>query len=367
MRVAQLVDSLDPGGTERVAVQIANGLAQRGLESHLLTGRRDGALGQEVASSVHRHCLERRHRLSPKTVVRLARYLGQHRIDVLHAHSTSLFLAAAAALLQPRTRIVWHDHYGSAASEPRNHRIYALAARRVDAVVSVNRDLQRWATDDLGVPSASVHYLANWISPRPVIEETSTLAGATGGRIVCVANLRPQKAHDVLLKAFDAVRASHPKASLSLVGAGLEGEHGRALQSEVARLELTGTVHFLGVQRDVPSLLDQADVGVLSSLSEGLPLALLEYGQAALPTVVTAVGDCDQVVEHEVSGLLVEPGNETALAEALVRLLKEPETASAFGRKLRRKVEEAHSPEAGFDRLEGIYGTLTEAPTRVAA
>ena len=148
------------------------------------------------------------------------------------------------------------------------------------------------------------------------------MPGKPGRRIVCVANFRPQKDHPNLLNAMAMVKDSVPDAHLLLAGEAADDDYKAGLAARIAELGLEGNVTWLGARRDVPAILAQCDVGVLSSRSEGLPLALLEYGAAGLATVATAVGESAEVLGSGASGVLVPPGCPEALANAIIRLLE---------------------------------------------
>ncbi|MCP4658262.1 MAG: glycosyltransferase, partial [bacterium] len=105
--VLHLIDTLDPGGAERVAVNLVNHLPRNRYRTYLGTTRRDGVLAAQVAADVGRLRLNRRRRFSPWAAAKLVRFLRTHRIAILHAHSTSVFIAALAARFSPGTRLVW--------------------------------------------------------------------------------------------------------------------------------------------------------------------------------------------------------------------------------------------------------------------
>jgi glycosyltransferase involved in cell wall biosynthesis len=111
----------------------------------------------------------------------------------------------------------------------------------------------------------------------------------------------------------------------------------------------------LGVRRDVYAILKACDIGVLSSACEGLPLALIEYGMAALPAVATNVGQCGEVLDEGRAGILVASASPEPLAEALLSLLKSPERRLALGKQLHRRVKERYSADAVMKQVCQIY------------
>jgi glycosyltransferase involved in cell wall biosynthesis len=335
--VLHLVDTLEPGGTERVAVNLVNHLSRERFRPYLGTTRREGALASEVLPDVGRLSLNRSRTLDLGALRRLVAFVRENRISIVHAHSSSLFLAA----LLPGVRIVWHDHFGR--EEDRPAWLWRPPARRAAAVVAVSEDLARWSRHRLGVEAV---YLPNFV-PEVLVGPVPDLPGTPGRRVVCVANLRAQKDHLTLLRAIAHV----PEAHLLLAGADVEPAYAARVRSEA--VALGDRVTFLGSRSDIPDLLRGCDVGVLASASEGFPLSLLEYGRAGLAAVATRVGQCPEVLDG--AGILVPPGDPGALAEALLALLGDPARREELGERLCRRVRERYSASAVMERLEAVY------------
>lgn len=366
--VVQLIDSLDAGGAERVAVDLANHLPRERFRPLLCATRRGGPLEAQLRDDVELVVLGRRGRFDPGAIVRLARWLRRHRVGVVHAHSSSLFIGLVASRLaglgRRRPQVVWHDHYGAVA--PRPVRLFGPAARRAAAVVAVSRPLAAWSRDQLGVPEERVLYLPNFtpgVGPggeRPA--PATDLPGDASSRVVAVANLRPQKDHPTLIDAWARVVDAHADAHLLLVGTGSDPQLEAHLRRRVDERGLGDRVTFLGHRPDVPAVLAASAVGVLSSTSEGLPLALLEYGAAGLAAVATRVGQCPEVLDDGAAGLLVPPAEPTALADALIALLGDPERRRELGRRLLRRVESSYNAEVTLATLTALYDRLLHRP-----
>lgn len=337
VNVLHLVDTLEPGGTERVAVNLVNHLSRERFRPFLGTTRREGALASEVLPDVGRLSLNRSRTLDLGALRRLVAFVRENEIAIVHAHSSSLFLAA----LLPGVPVVWHDHFGR--EEDRPTWLWGPPARRAAAVVAVSEALARWSRERLGVEAV---YLPNFV-PDVLAGPVPDLPGSPGRRVVCVANLRAQKDHLTLLRAIDRV----PEAHLLLVGADVEPAYAARVREEAG-----DRVTFLGSRMDVPDLLRGCDVGVLSSMSEGFPLSLLEYGRAGLAAVATRVGQCPEVLDG--AGILVPPGDPGALADALAALLRDPARRKEMGERLCRRVRERYSASAVMERLEAVYHTV---------
>ena len=354
----QVCDTLAAGGQERVALNIANLLPGDCYQSHLCTTRADGPLAGAVAPGVGRLCLQRTGRFDSQAVRHMVEYIRAHDVRILHAHGTSLFFAVWAAAYPPRPAVVWHDHFGRYATEDRPAWLYRLAAQRTAGVLAVSEPLANWARQQLRMPTERVWYVPNFVCVPPANLPALALPGTAGYRIVCVANLRPEKDHGNLLAAMKFVVAQVPAAHLLLVGNGNDPAYQDRLQRMMQADSLAGHVTWLGPRTDVPAVLNECDVGVLSSASEGMPLALIEYGMAGLPVVATRVGQCAEVLDAGQAGLLVPPGAPDELGAALVRLLRDLELRATLGRQLQARVFRCYSAEAVLHQIEGAYETI---------
>ncbi len=358
--VLHVTDSLDAGGAERMAVNLANGLAVERFRTALCTTRHAGVLAADARSDIDQLALGRRRRHEdPAAVLRLAAYLRRNRIDVVHAHGTSLFISAAACLLAARTHLVWHDHLGADPEARRSRRLaYRLACTQVDHVLAVSRTLAAWDERELGIPREAITMMPNFVVAGSSPCRPASLPGTDGHRIACVANLRAQKDHLLLIDALADVVAVDPAVHALLLGAPVDPAVAEAVRARIAEHDLGGHVHLLGTRTDVAAVLSTCSIGVLSSRSEGFPLALLEYGSAGLAVVATEVGECPDILDHGRAGRLVPPGDRGALASALLDLLTNPVEATRLGDRLRARVTERFGADAVIGRVERIYDDL---------
>ena len=358
--VLHVTDTLAAGGAERMAVNLINELPRDRFQPYLCTTRHEGPLSREVADDVERIALARKRRVTDVLALyRLTRFLRQHSVDIIHAHGTSLFISAAARLLVPRTRLVWHDHLGATTASRRERRLlYRRAAAEVDHIITVSSLLEDWAHDELGFPAERVTTIPNFVLADDRVAEHGpppALPGVPGRRIACVANLRRQKDHLMLIRAMTLVTEAVPDAHLLLLGAPIDPAVEQSITEAIGVRGLDASITLLGARPDVAAVLAQCDLGVLSSRSEGFPLALLEYGRAGLGVAATDVGECGTILDHGRAGLLVPPGDERAMADALCGLLSDPSAAADLGHRLKRRVVDRYSAAHALERIEGIY------------
>ncbi len=360
--VMHVIDSLQRGGAERVAVNLANQLHRYGYYGYLCYTRSGGPLAELIEPEVVRVSLARRNRFDPAAVLRLARVIKNNNVGIVHAHSSSLLIARIALALVPGPQLIWHDHYGGGDSS-RPVLPYKLALKGIAGVIAVNPSLAEWAVKTLSFPRERVWYVPNFaVASSPASVFQPHLPGGPGMRIVCVANYRPQKDHLTLLQALNRVVKELPGAHLLLAGSPVDPDCVDNIHGFIRANNLGDNVTILGPVADVPSLLRVCDIGVLSSRSEGLPLALLEYGSAGLACVSTAVGQCPEVLVEGTAGILVEPGSPGELADGLLLLLRSPKLRRRLGEKLRLHVEARFGAERILRKIFRIYDQVSPVP-----
>lgn len=350
MRVLQLIDSLRPGGAEKMAVTYANALAKRIDRSFLCCTRTEGLLKKQISPEVGYLFLTKKSTLDLQAFLKLRKFVKANKIDLIQVHSSSWFLALMIKLSLPKIQLIWHDHYGRDLPR-RKARILKYASRYFDGIIAVNKDLEAWSRKNLYCKK--VRYIRNFLPEGSSSEEKVELKGGDSFKIICVANFRPQKDHLNLLRAFLILNEEHPELSLHLVGKEEKNDYAKLVREFIERNNLSEKIFFYGEQENIRSFLEQGDLGVLSSSSEGLPVALLEYGRFGLPVVCTDVGECSKVIGSV--GKLVPPNNPEALAEAIGSYFKNDTERIIDAASFQEKVVSAFSEEAVMPDLVQFY------------
>jgi glycosyltransferase involved in cell wall biosynthesis len=365
--VLHVVDALYIGGAERVAINLVNLLPRDRFAPYLCSTRAEGPLSSFVSPHVTRLCLERRGRLDPTALRQFCDFVADRDIRIVHAHASALFFARLASALSRRCSLIWHDHYGRSDFGDRPAWLYRAATRGVAGVIAVNQTLANWCSKCLRLPQERVWYIPNLVPSNEGGEEADylRLAGEPGKRLVCVANFRPQKDHPNLLRAMALATAQVPGAHLFLVGDSSDPTYVASIRAQISQLNLDGAVTYMGPRNDVPAILRGCDIGVLGSASEGLPLALLEYGRAGLAAVATSVGQCPEVLDNGHAGLLVRPGSPEDLSRAMVRLLRNGGERAQYADRFQSRVDEIYHPRRILGRVCDVYETVLRADQRL--
>lgn len=345
MRILQLVDSLDAGGAERMAVNYANVLSEKIALSAISVTRKEGALKGDIAAKVPYLFLGRKRMVDFRALRLLRRFVKINNIEWVHAHGSSFFMAVLLKITYPKLKLVWHDHNGNRTQIQNLQNFFlVLCSFFFDAVITVNRELQSWAVQKLYC--RKVLYLPNFTLPNPQENPKTLLEGNIGKRIVCLANLRHPKNHIVLIQAFYDSGLFSEGWTLHLVGKDSRDDYAETLRNEIQRKGLADVVFLLGSKTDVYHILQQADIGVLCSTYEGFPVTLLEYGLSNLAVISSDVGYCSEIITDLRTGFLFNPEEPKQLREKLLVLAHDEHLRKTFGTLLHQSVVKQFSQDA---------------------
>ena len=355
LKVIQLIDSLDTGGAEVLAVNIYNILPEYNIKSFICVTRKEGGLKDKINDNYI--FLNKKKTVDFKAVFSLRKFIKKNEINIIHAHSTSFFIAFCVKILLPNIKIVWHDHYGkSEYLQKRKIQPLKFISSWFNYVISVNSNLEKWAKENLH--TKQVEFVNNFSKIEDFNEPCTFLKGQEGKKIVNLAGFRPQKDHLNLLKAFKIVIDECPNWSLHLIGKSYKDDYYKSIINFIKENKMNNHVFIYGERSDIKNILMQSSIGVLSSKSEGLPLSLLEYGLAKLPVVVTNVGECKELIKNNDTGVLVQSENDYQLGNGILELIKHKKERNNFGDNLYKLVSSKYSSEVFFKRIIVIYQNL---------
>ena len=345
MRIVQFIDSLDAGGAERMAINYANALSKEIAFSGLIATREEGLLLSQIDDNVSYLFLRKKKKIDLRAIFRLRKYIIQNKIDFIHAHSSSFFIAVLVKFVFPQIKIIWHDHYGiSQDLSSRKRFVLKFGSLFFTGIISVNSALKDWALTTLWC--SKVIYMPNFIESSHFFKTEISLAGSAGKRIICVANLRPQKNHELLIEAAHLISKEFPEWTFHLFGKDFNDSYSASLNQKINNLKLDETVFLYGSIDNIASALKQSEIAVLPSLSEGLPLAILEYGLHSLPVVATNVGEVSKVITSKEEGFVVESNNINQFVNSIKVLIEDRNYRKQVGLNLNKQIQLNYSEES---------------------
>ncbi len=360
IRILFCIDRLIPGGTEKQLIRLIEHLDPDRFEPHLCTLKPSPLT---VASLDPRDCLEIPFRsfASPQILSNLRTFrafLREHRIDLIQTFfQDPMILAALGSIGGHRPRLIgtFRD-LGFWRTFAKRMEIRAVLPL-YDAFIANAKEVARFFNEADGIPLSKFHVVYNGVAPVGDIAP-ATLPGVGTHTVGIVANFdRPVKRVDLFIDAAKRVLDAGENVRFVLIG---DGHLRPQLVRRAEKLGISARVHFLGAVGDPASYIATLSVGVLCSDSEGLSNAILEYMAAGVPVVASNVGGNPELIQEGVTGLLVPRADSEALAEAIVRLLRDNALARTLSTAAKARVRREYSLEQFARNHERVYEQITE-------
>jgi L-malate glycosyltransferase len=367
VRVCFVIDRLSRAGTESQLLSLIRQLDRARVEPTLCLLNGGDAASQAL---LPRDCptldLGLRRLLHPAAVpaaIRLSRFWARHRTEVVQTYflDSTYFAAPLARACGIRHVVRVRNNIGYWLTA--RHRQLGKVIGRLCRITLTNSSDGRGALlAEGGLPPERVRVIENGVDLDRFPTPTPPNTGRAAVRIGAVANLRPVKNIDGLVRAAAHVCREHPRARFEVAG---EGELRADLEGQARAAGLADRFTLVGPVADVPGFLSRLDVAVLCSHSESMSNALLEYMAAGRAIVATDVGANARIVRHEREGLIVPAGDDASLAQGVCRYLRDPALAIRLGAAARRRAEDRFAREAMVLRFEEFFTSLV-FPDRLA-
>jgi glycosyltransferase involved in cell wall biosynthesis len=364
VNITHFVESLDRGGLERMVLELVKYQHRQGHRCQVVCLYSSGSLAHELDElGIAVKVCGKRRGLDLPALARARRMVRSHATEVLHTHNAVAHYQAVLATCGLPMRRVINTRHGMGVNHRARRRewLYRRALARTDTVATVCEAARSDAIRRGIIPSAKACVVPNGIR----VEMFETASPSTHGQVARLLNLPEQtriigtvgrlnwtKDQLGLIRAFKRVHEQHADTALVLIG---DGELRASLQQSAIDEGVSDCVHFLGDRNDVREWLQGLDLFVLSSLSEGYSMALLEASAVALPIIATDVGGNGEIVRNGITGSLVAAGNPAALADAMLALLRNPRHALGLGHAARAWVERYGSLETMAMRYAQLY------------
>jgi glycosyltransferase involved in cell wall biosynthesis len=367
MTVLQVIDSREGFyGAENMVVSLAAGLRRIGVKSVVAAFRHgSGKCGLELldvaaAQGLTTEALDCRGRWDYDTIIRLRKMFDKYEVSIVHSHNVkaNLYSRVAARSRPIKTIGTCHNWSTRTKKEWLVSAVDRLTLRSFHHVVVVS-DKLLGPVSRFGVAAERTTVIDNGVlqssSPANVPPLSAELGLGKKRVIGSVGRLSTEKGHRFLVEALPGVLARVPDCALVLAG---DGPERSALMSRARDLGIAAQVHFIGVRNDIANVLSSVDVFVMPSLVEGSPLALIEAMMAEKAIVASTVGAIPQMLQDRVSGMLVPPGDVSALSSAIATLLEQRELSQSLARNAGRTSAERYSADRMAERYATVYRKL---------
>ena len=366
IKLILLVEDFRVGGLERVVETIFYGLDREKYDPCIWCLARGGELYHKLFRKGEKvKLLKVKTYHNPLNIFKLSFLLRKNKIQILHTHGYFASTIGRVSAFFARTPIVIaHAHTTYFSFSKRNKFVEKSLSHFTDRIVCVSKAVQKFVVEVEKIhPSKTclIYNAAVVPDTRNLDEQTESersLLGITNNDFVAVsvASLTSHKGHHILLDAAAIIMRKYPHFKLLTVGTGpLRGE----LEKHAKRSGIFNNTIFAGLKENVFPLLKFANIFVLASTErEGLGIALIEAMAAGLPLIGTRIGGIPEVIEEDVNGLLVAPGDAEALAAAIKTLIDSKELAERMGRQGEKMYHEKFSVPQMIRKLESLYDKL---------
>jgi len=372
LRVCVLVPKLRMGGAEaQVLSQLEHLDPSRFTAALVCLNAGDGAMEERARRSVESiDIIGFRWRRFPISFAKLAACLRRGRFDVVHCHlPLADALGRIAGWLSGVPVRVTTEHGKFLGKRRCRLVLERMLVPITDARICVSRDILEIRRMREGTPAAKLLYIPNGVDTvrfrTPSRGRAAVMAelgwDAARPLVLAVGRLEPEKNYELLIRAIGRVRSNRPDVACLLVG---DGSRRDGLARLVTSLGLGEAVKLAGARGDIPDLLAAADVFVISSLKEGLPVSLLEAMAAGKAIVATAVGGVPEALRDGENGALVESGDEEGMARAVAALLGDDALRVRFGRAAAADAESTYAIEKVVGKIEALYIDLVDRKSK---
>ncbi|MEI9475726.1 MAG: glycosyltransferase [Deltaproteobacteria bacterium] len=359
--ILHMIETSGPGGAENVLINISAHIDKSRFRS-IVCLRKEGWLRDQLErKNIPTYVIQENGFVDPRFAIELLRVVRRERVALIHSHEflMSFYGSVIGKILKRPVLSTFHgkNYY----PEKKRRRLLVAFISRNSEMVCVSNELAQFLKSRIGIKAM----------PRTIYNgiDLATCSATCGkedlkeqlgirkdSRIVgTVGNLYPVKGQVYLIRAIPRVIRENPNVVFVFAGRGGEEER---LRQEARNLNVSDRVFLLGFRSDIFALLEILDVFVLPSLSECLPVAVLEAMAKRIPPVVTDVGGNREIIDDQINGFIVPPGREEALAERITYLLRNGEVAKEIGAKAFQTVRERFTLEKMVAKYEELYDSL---------
>ena len=361
--ILNLIESSGPGGAENIMLTLAEYQHSQGYEVTVCLQREGWVSSRVQQLGLNLLLKPLNSSVDIKWLMNMYRYIKNNDVKLIHSHEFAMNFHSTLLSQISGVPCVTTVHGKKYYPDKWIRRfIYRYIAEH-SKLIAVSDDLKQFLVSNIGINKRQLDVLPNGVDidkfkpSESIRNETRSALGIKEGHtlIGAVGNLYPVKGHKFLIDAAALVCAKYPKTIFIIAGrGGLEDD----LKKQAVRLGLENNILFLGYREDVDRLLQAMDVFVMSSLSEGLPVSILEAMASRTLIVSTDVGGISEVIKHKSTGYLVEPKSSESLARSLIESIQEKEIKSEILNNAFELVASNHSLSKMLSEYSKLYNRL---------
>ncbi len=357
MRVMQILPRMCVGGVERGVYDLARFFKDKDITTVIVSG--GGQLASELEAEGIKHYTLPVYKKSPLGLLlipKLRKIIKDEKIDIVHARSRVpgwiSFFASRSSL----------THFVTTAHGIYKNRFFSEVMGWGKFVIAPSRVVARHMRDKFGVPEAKVSIISRWVD-LDKFSFTDYKSRKNSNYIVSIGRISPSKGYEHLIKGFKKVVRFNPYLKLKIVGSADKSKQRYLdyLKTLVSRFSLNYNVEFVGFTQDVEAILAKARILVAPSvIEESFGRVAIEAFACGVPVIATAVGGFKEIIEDGKNGLLVEPGDSSAISEGILKILDDSNFAEKLVKQAREGVERKYTMEECLLKTEEVYKKTAE-------
>jgi len=359
INICHVVFSLDFGGLEKVVIDLAEGVDKKKYRVVICCLDKLGDLAKEAESKgIKVIFVSRKAGLDFGLPFRLSRVFKKENVSIVHSHNFAPMLYSTLGAKLAKVSFVLNTIHGRE-KKVRHNRIWSMVWKLNDFIVTISNDARNEFLKYAKVDSGRIKVIHNGIDISKFVNnndcnDLKAKLGISASDYVIgtVSRLSLEKDQFTLLDTFERITENLSNVKLLIVG---DGKSRGELEDYSRRLRIEGKVLFLGFRNDIAEILSIMDIFVLTSLTEGISVSLLEAMAASKPVVATNVGGNAEVIEDGKTGFLVRPKNPEKIAENIIALLKNRSLSTQMGKKGKERVTENFSLKRMISEYESLY------------
>lgn len=365
-RIAHLTYDMRIGGTEQVIKNLIEGMQDGRYEHRILCIEKPiGPFGEMLQQQgITIDAFQRSEGFDIELILRIRHYLKKNHIHILHCHQYTPWVYGCLAAAFTNTKVIFTEHgrFYPDVSSPKRKLVNPILAALTNRITAISKATAKALTEYEFIPAKRIEVIYNGIAElqtdKEEVNNIRTQLGLTKDCLVfgTVARLDPIKNHRMMVAAFAQMHKQQPNSHLLIVG---DGEERQNLEQQIKSLELENSVTLTGYIDKPANYLAMFDVFLLPSFSEGTSMTLLEAMSLGKPTIATAVGGTPEIIEDEISGILIPNNNTNSLIKALNRISENIELRYQTGNNSLTRFKLSFTITQMVKKYRQIYTNLT--------
>jgi len=360
MNILQILPELNVGGVETGTMDLAKYLVAKGHKSVVVSN--GGALVDRLESEGSKHYILPVHKKNLFTVYlcigKLVKIIQEEKIDIVHARSRVPAWIAFFACRKTEAHFLTtcHGYYST--------HFFSRVMGWGKMIIAISEVIGRHMVQDFTVPAENIRVIARSVDLEKFSLPRAPKTDKKAFTVVMIGRITPLKGHPYFLRAMARVIHQLPSLKVQIIGDAppKKQPYKDELVLLTKRLGIQAQVEFMGNRQDIPQLLSKADCLVLSTVTqEAFGRVIIEAQAAGVPVVATRVGGVSEIIDHEKTGLLVQPKEIEAMSDAVLRILNNPEFSAGLVAEAKKKIDSRYTLSTMADATIAVYKELMHA------